>query len=95
MRRRNRAATIRCDPGFRIASSNRTTGQVDQVPHTEAFADFPRLRAAGCKETAEQPITARLSTRLCQFRALQFSRSKIPASSAEIEAFPWRMTRPV
>ncbi len=31
-----------------------------------------------------------LSIRLCQLWALQFSRSKIPASSAEIEALPWR-----
>jgi hypothetical protein len=30
-----RAATSRCDLGFRIASSNRTIGQVDQVPHTK------------------------------------------------------------
>jgi hypothetical protein len=55
-----RAATIRCDLGFRTVSSNRTAGQVDQVPYTEAFADFPQLRAAGCKEPAQQPISAAL-----------------------------------
>jgi hypothetical protein len=60
LRRGAQAATIRCDLGFRTESSNRTTGQVDQVPHTEAFADFAQLRAAGCKETAQQPIPAEL-----------------------------------
>ncbi len=41
-------------------SSNWTTGQVHQVPHTEAFTDFPQLRAGGRKETAQQPISAEL-----------------------------------
>ncbi len=35
--------------------SNRTASQIDHVPHTEAFADFVQLRAAGCKESAQQP----------------------------------------
>jgi hypothetical protein len=55
-----RAATIRCDRGFRTVSSDRAAGQADQVPHTEAFADFAQLRAAGCNETAQQPISAQL-----------------------------------
>ena len=55
-----RAATIRCDRGLRTNSSNLTTGQVDQVPHTEAFADFAQLRATGCKKSAQQPISAEL-----------------------------------
>jgi hypothetical protein len=55
-----RAATIRCDRGLRTKSSNLTTGQVDQVPHTEAFADFAQLRTAGCKETAQQSISSEL-----------------------------------
>ena len=55
-----RAATTRCDLGFRTVLSKRTASQVDQVPHTEAFADFAQLRAAGCKETAQQPISAEL-----------------------------------
>jgi hypothetical protein len=49
---------LRCDPQFTIVSSNRTTCQIDQMPHTEAFADFPRLRTSGRIETAQQPITA-------------------------------------
>jgi hypothetical protein len=36
-----------------------------------------------------------LCIRLCQFSALHPSRSNIPASSAEIDAFPWRNSRPV
>ena len=55
-----REATIRRDLGFRSVTSNRTADRVDQVPHIEAFADFPRLRAVGCKETAQQPISAQL-----------------------------------
>jgi hypothetical protein len=51
-------ATVRYDLGFRTASSNRTTRQVDQVSDTEAFANFPQLRAAGREETAQQPIPA-------------------------------------
>ena len=51
-------ATVRYDLGFRTVSSSRTTRQVDQVPHTEAFANFPQLRAAGRKKTAQQPIPA-------------------------------------
>jgi hypothetical protein len=35
-----------------------------------------------------------LCIRLCQFSALHPSRSKIPAGSAEIDAFPWRSSRP-
>jgi hypothetical protein len=35
------------------------------------------------------------SSRLFQLWALTFSRSKIPASSAEIDALPWRKSRPV
>ena len=31
LRRRERAATFRCDPGFKIVSSNRTTSPVDQI----------------------------------------------------------------
>jgi hypothetical protein len=53
-----RAATIRCDLGFRTVLSNRTASQVDHVPHTEAFADLAQLRAAGCKESAQQSIPA-------------------------------------
>jgi hypothetical protein len=37
------------------SSSDRTTRHVDQVPHAEAFVDFPQLRASGRKVTAQQP----------------------------------------
>ena len=51
-----RPATLRCDQGFRIKSSNRRTRQVDQVPHTETFTDLPQPGAGGCKEAAQQSI---------------------------------------
>jgi hypothetical protein len=70
--------------------------EIDLMPHTEAFTDFPQFRTGGRTETAHQPITAEPpSIRHYQLRPLQPSRSKIPVSSAEIEAFPWRMSRPV
>jgi hypothetical protein len=43
-----------------VLSSNRTTPQVDQATHTEAFADFAQLLAAGREESAQQPIPAKL-----------------------------------
>ena len=43
-----------------VLSSNRTTPQVDQATHAEAFGDFPQLLAAGREETAQQPIPAKL-----------------------------------
>jgi hypothetical protein len=58
LRQGDRAATVRCDPRFRVLSSIGTTRQVDQVPHTEAIGDFPPRRAAGRKESAQQPIQA-------------------------------------
>jgi hypothetical protein len=49
------ASTVRRDPGFKTVSSERTTRHVYQVPHAEAFVDFPQLRAGRRKETAQQP----------------------------------------
>ena len=43
-----------------IGSSDRTTRQVDQVPYTETFGDFPQFRAAGREEAAHQTIAAEL-----------------------------------
>jgi hypothetical protein len=37
-----------------------TTLQVDQATHTEAFAEFAQLCAAGREESAQQPIPAKL-----------------------------------
>jgi hypothetical protein len=54
------AATARCEPRFRMLSSNRTTPQVDQATHAEAFANFAQLLAAGREESAQQPIPAQL-----------------------------------
>src|ERR1700734_38494 len=43
-----------------MLSSNWTAPEVDQVTHTEAFADFAQLRAAGREESAQHPIPAKL-----------------------------------
>jgi hypothetical protein len=56
----DRVATARFKPRFTAPSSNRTTPQVDQATHTEAFGDFAQLLAAGREETAQQPIPAKL-----------------------------------
>jgi len=43
-----------------MLSSNGTTPEVDQATHTEAFADFAQLLAAGREESGQQPIPAKL-----------------------------------
>jgi hypothetical protein len=53
-------AITRCEPRFWIVSSHGTTLQVDQATHTEVFADFAQLRAAGREESTQQPIPAKL-----------------------------------
>ena len=55
-----RVATIRCNSRFMILSSDRTTRQVDQVPHADPVGDFPQFRAAGREEAAHQTIAAEL-----------------------------------
>ena len=59
-RQGDRLAIARSAPRFRMLSSNETTLQVDQATHTKAVADFAQLRAAGCEESAQQPIPAKL-----------------------------------
>jgi hypothetical protein len=59
-RQGDRAATARFGPRFKALSLNRTTPQVDQATHAEAFADFAQLRATEREETAQQPIPAKL-----------------------------------
>src|SRR3984885_10710857 len=53
---------------------------------------FARL-AAQKRPTKRSPQS--FSIPCCQRWALKPSRSKFPASSSEIEAFPWRKSRPV
>jgi hypothetical protein len=60
LNRGDRVATFRCDPRFMIVSSDRTTRQVDYVPHADPVGDFPQSRAAGREETAHQTIAAEL-----------------------------------
>ena len=38
----------------------RTTPQVDQVPHAKVFADFPQFDAAGWKDMTQQTLAAGL-----------------------------------
>jgi hypothetical protein len=61
-RQSDRAATARFKPRFMVLSSNRTTPQVDQATHTEAFADFAQRRAAGREVTTDRTFNAKLST---------------------------------
>ncbi len=58
--RGHQVATFRCNPRFMIVSSDRTTRQVDQVPHADPVGDFPQFRAAGREEAAHQTIAAEL-----------------------------------
>ena len=60
LNRGHRVATVRCNPRFMIVSSDRTTRQVDQVPHADPVGDFPQFRAAGRDEAAHQTIAAEL-----------------------------------
>jgi hypothetical protein len=48
----------RCESEIMNVSSNWTTRQIDQMPHTEAVADFPQVRTGGRKETAQQLFPA-------------------------------------
>ena len=90
-RQGDRTATARWQPRFRMLSPNGTTPQVDQTTHTEAFGDFSQLRATCREDTAQQPIPAKLvELNLPTLQRYNSSRSNIPASSAEIDAFPWR-----
>ena len=56
----DRVATFRCNPRFRIVSSDRTTRQVDQVPRADPVGDFPQFRAAGREEAVHHTIAAEL-----------------------------------
>src|ERR1700677_2417236 len=56
----DRAATARWHRRFKTLSWNWAAPEVDQVTHTEAFGDFPQLRAAGREESAQQSIPAKL-----------------------------------
>jgi hypothetical protein len=51
-RQGDRTANARWQPRFRMLSSNWTAPEVDQATHTEAFADFAQLLAAGREESA-------------------------------------------
>ena len=60
----DRATADRPNSKSRIVSTQRTTPQVDQVPYTKVFGDFPQLDAAGSKDTAQQPLAAELIHRV-------------------------------
>ena len=60
LNRGDRVATFRCNPRFMVVSSDRTTRQVDHVPHADPVGDLPQFRAAGREEAARQTIAAEL-----------------------------------
>ena len=93
LNRGDRVATFRCNPRFMIVLSDRTTRQVDQVPHADPVGDFPQFRAAGREEAAQHTIAAELFHPVLPAEGVKPSRSKIPARSSEIEAFSWRKSR--
>jgi hypothetical protein len=87
----DRAATARFKPRFKAPSANRTTPQVDQATHTEAFADFAQLRAAGREESAQQPIPAKLLDLNLPTLGATAQALENPASSAGISGTPNRL----
>jgi hypothetical protein len=48
----------------RIVSTQRTTGEVDQVPHTKLLGDFPQLDAAGRNDAAQQTLAPEIAHRV-------------------------------
>ncbi len=61
----------------------------------QANGDFAQALSAGGEESAEQPAVAEFFDAGHQLSALLPSRSRMPASSAEITALPSRKNRPV
>ena len=91
------AANCRQPDAVRESRSCRRIGQPVRLTRCRTPRRSPISRSLARVDAKKRPSNRSppsLSTRLCQLWALQFSRSKIPASSAEIEAFPWRMSRP-
>ena len=80
----------------KIGSSSRTPAQVPHRPHAQASGLLLQPFAAGREEIGRTigPCVA-FPAGLRQLSAVIPSRSKIPASSAEIAAFPSRKSRPV
>ena len=73
-----------------MLSSNRTSDQVDQTPHTETFGDLPQLHGAGRKETAQQTIAAKPLHPGLPVLGARTHPLEDPGQSAEIDPFPWR-----
>ena len=93
LRQGDREATARCEPRFRMLSSNGTTPEVDQATHTEAFGNLPQFHAAGAKNG---PATDRrrsiLDLKLPTLGAQPAAR-KTPASPPRSKPIP-NPTRP-
>ena len=82
----------RCVSEIMDVSSSRTTREVDHVPHAQGARGFARVDAMN-RPCRRWPLS--FSIRSFQLWALMLSSSNIPANSSEIEACPWRMSRPV
>ena len=93
-----REITLFDEHGVMIATSRTgslttsSTCAIRPSTFTSVTTPLKRLRALRCAPFASPRSR---SIRFCQLRTLTLSRSKIPASSAEIDALPWRMSRPV
>jgi Family of unknown function (DUF5372) len=82
LRQRERAATFRCDLGFRIVSSNRITAQVVKVPLAEAFANLPQLNAGGREEAVREQVPR------ADYRATPYLKpSSAPDPSGDCQTF--------
>jgi hypothetical protein len=92
------AANCRQPDAVRVSHSCHRSGPPVRLTRCRTPRRSPISRSLARVDAKKRPSNRSppsLSIRLCQLWALQFSRSKIPASSAEIEAFPWRKSRPV
>jgi hypothetical protein len=92
------AANCRQPDAVRESRSCHRSGQPVRLTRCRTPRRSPissRFARVDAKKRPSDRSPPSLSIRLCQLWALKFSRSKVPASSAEIEAFPWRKSRPV
>jgi len=87
------AANCRQPDAGRESRSCHRSGQPVRLTRCRTPRRSPISRSLAREDAKKRPSNRSPpspSIRLCQLWALQFSRSKIPASSAEIEALRWR-----
>jgi hypothetical protein len=79
----------------KTASRGRTPSQIGDASHVQSPAASRSFSRLAAKNRPNKRRVRSFSRRAHQISALLPSRSKIPASSAEIVAFPVRKSRPV